>query len=137
MSIYNEQYKQYYEGLKSKAIGQGINNISTQEYPSFYSGYVRSNKKNTKNSLAEWIEVSVSQLIVTLVLVLTILYMKHSSNLQVVEAFKTFKSSINEKISYVEMYEEVKSIDINSLVNKAKDSIMWIKEKVDENPLNY
>lgn len=137
MSIYNEQYKQYYEGLKSKAMSQGIKTMRVQEYPSFYSGYVRSNKKNTKNNLSEWIDISVSQLIVTLVLVLTILYMKHSSNLQVVEAFKTFKSSINEKVSYGEMYEEIKSIDINSLINKAKDSIIWIEEKVDENPLNY
>lgn len=137
MSIYNEQYKQYYEGLKSRAIGQGINKMNIQEYPSFYSGYVRSNKKNTKNNLSEWIDVSVSQLVVTLVLVLTILYMKHSSNLQVVEAFKTFKASMNEKVSYGEMYEEVKSIDIDSIINKAKDSILWIKEKVDENPLNY
>jgi Fe2+ transport system protein B len=137
MSIYNEQYKQYYEGLKSKAIGQGIKTVRTQEYPSFYSGYVRSNKKNTKNNLSEWIDISVSQLIVTLVLALIILYMKYSTNLQVVDAFKTFKSSINEKVSYAEMYEEVKSIDINSIINKAKDSILWIKEKVDENPLNY
>lgn len=137
MSIYNEQYKQYYEGLKSKAIGQGIKTVRTQEYPSFYSGYVRNNKKNTKNNLSAWIDISVSQLIVTLVLALTILYMKYSTNLQVVDAFKTFKSSINEKVSYDEMYEEVKSIDINSIINKAKDSILWIEEKIDENPLNY
>lgn len=137
MSIYNEQYKQYYEGLKSKAIGQGLKTIRTQEYPSFYNGYSRNNKKNTKNNLSEWMDVVVSQIIVTLVLAITILYMKYSSNLQVVDAFQTFKGSINEEVSYADMYQEVKSININIIINKAKDSIQWIKEKVDENPLNY
>lgn len=143
MSIYNEQYKQYYEGLKSKAIVQGIRENREQEQPLFYSsysGYNRnspSTKNMTKKSSSAWIDIIISQLIVTLVLASTIFYMKNSSNSEVVDAFKTFKSNINKDISYSEVYKEVKGIDIDVIINKAKGSLKWIKERVDENPLNY
>lgn len=139
MSVYNDQYKQYYEGLKGRSVSQGIRVNGVQEYSPIYSGYssVGNNRKYKRNHLAEWIDIFISQVVITIILAATILYMKYSTDLQVVDAFKTFKSSINNGISYSQLYEEVKSIDMNSILDKAKGSIQWIKEKVDENPLNY
>lgn len=138
MSIYNEQYRRYYEGLKGKEMRTGMKTDRPQEYPYIYSGYSRNNsKKNKRNNLSGWVNVYIYQLIITVVLALTILYMKYSSNLQVVDAFKTFKTSVNETVSYSEFYKEIKSQDVNVIINKAKNSFQWIKEKIDENPLNY
>lgn len=135
MSIYNEQYKQYYEGLNSKARYNRL-----QEQPVLYNGYGgygRSNKKKTAGNLSSWIDIIITQLVVTLVLIATILYMKNSSDLEVTQAFKTFKNSVSKEVSYSEMYKKIKKVDIDSIAGKAKSSFNWIKEKMDENPLNY
>jgi len=138
MSAYNEQYRQYYEGLKSKAISQGMRGNRVYEYSPIYGGYSSMNNRvPTKNHLSDWINIFISQLVITIILSLTILYMKYSSDSRAIDAFRAFKDGVSGNISYSEIYENVKDIDIKNIIDKANSSIQWIKEKVDENPLNY